>query len=265
MKTAEQKNIKDSSGKQAVSTMVLLLLLAVVSITAATAAWFSIASNTRLSSMGVNLTSGISLRFDLDEHAEFEDYVKSLSFEDIADRILRDTGTDIREASFEPVTTSDYEFYSFENGEAADPVSGVYIEFVLHFMGQKDMYLHLTPAAGKEGEQGTLLSSEDPGLVSAMRISFTAGDETVVYVPDMGDSSYYENGVKLMGLSNDEDDALNDNNTLFFIEEGRDLPVTVRIWLEGTDEDCVNERIGSEYELSMRFEGTDENNVPIVQ
>ncbi|MDD5832936.1 MAG: hypothetical protein PUC98_05615 [Clostridiales bacterium] len=256
-------NNKDISHRQAVTTMLLLLMLAVVSITAATAAWFSIASNTRLGSMGVNLTSGVSLRFDLDEHTEFDDYVKSLSFEDIADRILRDTGTDIRETPIEPVTTYDFEYYTYEDGTPADPAAGSYIEFVLHFMAQRDMFVHLTDDSGKNGEAGTILSSDTPGLVSSMRVSFTADQDTVVFVPDLGDTSYYDNAVRFMGLEVSEATGLNDNNTLFFIEEGVDMPVTVRIWIEGTDEDCTNDLIGSEYELSMRFEGSDENNASI--
>jgi hypothetical protein len=37
-----------------------------------------------------------------------------------------------------------------------------------------------------------------------------------------------------------------------------DKPVTVRIWLEGTDPNCTNMLKGANYSVSMRFEGIEE-------
>ena len=73
-----------STTKKLFATSVLLFLLALVSITAATVAWMTIADRTRVRSMRMEITSGANLRFDLDPHEEFEDYVKTLSFLDIA-------------------------------------------------------------------------------------------------------------------------------------------------------------------------------------
>ena len=68
---------------------VLLALAALVSITAATVAWFTIADFTKVHSMSMEITSGTNLRFDLDAHEQFEEYCKVLSFSQIADRIQR--------------------------------------------------------------------------------------------------------------------------------------------------------------------------------
>ena len=65
---------------------VLLALAALVSIPAATVAWFTIADFTKVHSMSMEITSGTNLRFDLDAHEQFEEYCKVLSFSQIADR-----------------------------------------------------------------------------------------------------------------------------------------------------------------------------------
>ena len=63
--------------------------MALVSVTAATTAWMTIADRTSVRSMRMEIISDSSLRFDLDAHEVFDDYVKTLSFRDISQRILR--------------------------------------------------------------------------------------------------------------------------------------------------------------------------------
>lgn len=218
-------------------TSLLLVLLALVSMTMATYAWFSIADHTRVKSMSMEITTGANLRFDLDAHAVFEDYVKTLSFEEIANRMRGDYGFDMREVPLEPVTTSDYHTFTFEKGKIAERDEGVYLEFWLHFMGLQDMYVHLTPEDSEPGkDDGTKISSENPNLPRAMRISFTVDGSTVVY-----------------------DTAGEPEPELFFLKAEEDLPVLVHIWLEGTDEACTDDLKGADYSISLRFVGTDEN------
>lgn len=71
-------------------TSVLLVLMALVAVTAATVAWFSIADNTRVRSMSLDIVSDVDLRMDLDAHRTIDQYVKTLSFESIAARILQE-------------------------------------------------------------------------------------------------------------------------------------------------------------------------------
>lgn len=170
--------MKQKSSKKLLSTSLLLVLIALVSLTAATTAWMTIADSTRLKTMRLDVTSGANLRFDLDSHETFEEYVKSLRLIDIADRILRDQGYHPRENPLSPVTTTDCIHFTLENGEPAAKES--YMEFVLHFMATDDMVVHLTTA----GEEGTrIFSDEVSDIAKAMRISFTADDSTAVYTP----------------------------------------------------------------------------------
>ena len=111
--------MKQKSSKKLLSTSLLLVLIALVSLTAATTAWMTIADSTRLKTMRLDVTSGANLRFDLDSHETFEEYVKSLRLIDIADRILRDQGYHPRENPLSPVTTTDCIHFTLENGEPA--------------------------------------------------------------------------------------------------------------------------------------------------
>ena len=79
--------MKETNGRKLITTSVLLFLLALVSVTAATAAWMTIADRTRVRSMRMDITTGANLRFDLYPHETFEEYVKTLTFEQIGERI----------------------------------------------------------------------------------------------------------------------------------------------------------------------------------
>lgn len=225
-----------SDGKQMVMTSVLLVFLALVSITAATFAWFTIADRTKVRSMSMDVTTGLNLRFDLDEHPQFEEYVKTLTFEQIAARIQQEKGFDMREVPLEPVTTSDYTVFTLENGTVVDAGKGSYLEFTLHFMATKDMDVRLTGQDSPGKNDGTEISSSNGALPKAMRISFTVESQTVVFDPGMS----------------------NDSGKLFSLKENIDQPVLVHIWLEGTDEACTDALRGADYAIRLRFVGTDE-------
>lgn len=245
--------------KRKVKTSLLALMIAIVSITTATIAWFTIADNTRLRGMGMDITSGQSLRFDLDAHEKYEDYVKTLSFEAICGRILKDTGIDFREKSLEPVTTGDCISFRYEDGSEADRLSGDYMEYTLHFIADHDMNVHITSLSGKDDDAGTLIASQNEDLVRSMRIAFVSDEGTVVYDPYLEVESRTEGNVTYFTIPNADKMVYNETNVLFKLKAGEDKPVRVLVWIEGTDEACSNDLKGTDYSISMRFEGTDEN------
>jgi hypothetical protein len=254
------KQEKNSELRQRGLLSLLLLFLALVGITTATVAWFTIADHTRLNSISMNVTSGVSMRFDLDPHSEFMDYTKTLSFEQIAQRIQRDKGYSMADTPMEPVTTSDGITFTFRDGTVANVNSGVYLEFTLHFMAEKDMVVHLTSSDGAGGAAGTSITSDVPGLPESMRISFTAEGKTYIFDPGLGDNGEIFATGKIFGLPSAANMVYNNINALFPLQEGVDQPVLVRIWLEGTDEACTNALRGSNYALTLRFEGTTQDN-----
>ena len=251
---------KDKTMRKRLLTSVLLVLLALVAVTAATVAWFSIADNTRVRSMSLDIITDVDLRMDLDAHSTIDQYVKTLSFESIAQRIQQEKGFFMQETPLDPVTTSDYSVFTYENGSTVDATKGAYLEFTLHFMAEKDMTVHLTSANSSDGTlDGTLISSRNAALPEAMRISFTADGKTWVYDPGMGNTSDSSSGASVFGLPSAETMTTSDDNAMFALKQGVDKPVLVHIWLEGTDPVCTDELRSSDYEIRLRFTGTDEN------
>lgn len=245
-----------SNTRQMLITSVLLALLALVSVTAATAAWMTIADRTRVRSMRMEITSGSNLRFDLDPHETFEEYVKTLSFTDIAQRIAAEQGFDPQENPLTPVTTTDAVHYQMEDG--AEAQKEYYLEFTLHFMATQDMIVHLTSANSVSGTDGTLIQSSQVGVPEAMRLSFTA-EETSVYDPGLGDTSLETEYGKQFGLPDGGNMTYTDHNALFSLKKEEDKPVVVRVWLEGTDPECNDTIRDTDYKIWLRFMGTDED------
>lgn len=251
---------KDKTMGNRLLTSILLVLLALVAVTAATVAWFSIADNTRVRSMSLDIITDVDLRMDLDAHSTIDQYVKTLSFESIAQRIQQEKGFSMQETPLNPVTTSDYNVFTYENGSTVDAGKGDYLEFTLHFMAEKDMTVHLTSANSSDGAQdGTLITSQNAALPEAMRISFTTDGKTWVYDPGMGNTSEGSSGATIFGLPSADAMTTSDDNAMFELKQGVDKPVLVHIWLEGTDPVCTDELRSSDYEIRLRFTGTDEN------
>ena len=251
---------KNKGMRSRLYTSVLLVLLALVAVTAATVAWFSIADNTKVRSMSLDIITDVDMRMDLDAHDTIDQYVKTLSFEQIAQRIQQEKGFSMADVPLKPVTTSDCSTFSFENGSTVEATSGAYLEFTLHFMAEKDMIVHLTSANSSDGaEDGTLIASQNSQLPPAMRISFTADGQTWVYDPGMGDESQDGGNFKTFGLGSASEMNISDTNALFALKQGQDKPVVVHIWLEGTDVACTDEVQSADYSIRMRFTGTDEN------
>ena len=258
MKQAKEPR-KGRSTRQMLSASVLLVLLALVSISAATLAWFTIADRTRVQSMGMDITTCSNLRFDLDAHSSFDAYVKTLSFEQIAARIRLDKGFDMQSKPLEPVTTDDCMTFILENGTVVQSVSGAYLEFTLHFMAARDMIVHLSSADSGRSQDGTAVSSQTASLPEAMRISFTVGDRVMIYDPGMGGTSVQSGNVRTFGLPAADNMVYNADNELFGLEKLVDQPVLVHVWLEGTDPACTDTLRGTDYSIQLRFVGTDEN------
>jgi len=254
-----EKKKRNTNEKETISTTLIIVLISVVSITVATLAWFSIADATRLSNMRLDITTGKSLRFDLDEHESFEEYASSLSFEKIKNRIKNDSGIDISEVKLEPITTIDGKNFNYEDGTACLIEEEKYYEFTLHFMATTDMNVHLTTLDSKDGNDGTLIESDNPDTPNAMRVCFDTGNSVLVFDPGKDDTVEKTDKISIFGLLPKEKMKYNSTNMLFYLPAEKDVPVKVRIWLEGTDESCTNSIKKSDYSIQLRFEGTDNN------
>ena len=91
-----------------------------------------------------------------------------------------------------------------------------------------------------------------------MRISFTADGQTSVYDPGLGDTTSTAAGYRSFGLPSGDQMTCHDGNALFSLQKDTDKPVTVRIWLEGTDKACTDKLRRADYRIWLRFVGADE-------
>ena len=215
-------------------TSVLLVLLALAAITAATVAWFSIADRTKVRTMSLDIAADVDMRMDLDAHEKFKDYVKKISFESIAARMQRDKGFSMQTTPLEPVTTIDYSTFTYENGTVVPDTKGAYLTFTLHFMAEKDMIVHLNSAdSSVDSADGTRISSGNASLPESVRIAFTADGQTWIYDQGTADTSY----------------------ELFSLKANTDKPVLIHIWMEGTDPSCTDDLKAADYAIRMRFTG----------
>ncbi len=267
MTESKKNNDQDKKNvRQRVYISLMLTLIALVAVTAATVAWFSIADRTKVNTMGLDIVADVEMRMDLDAHETIDQYVRTLSFESIEARIQSEKGFSMSTNPLSPVTTSDYSTFTYENGTVVSDTEGSYLEFTLHFMAAKDMIVHLTSADSDDGKSdGTLVSSSVAALSQAMRISFTADGQTWVYDPGMDATSETQGTAKTFGLASAEDMQLDDANSIFTLKEGVDKAVVVHIWLEGTDPACTDELKKADYSIRLRFTGTDMDGKPFTE
>lgn len=250
------KKENNKTARSRLYTSALLVLLALVAVTAATVAWFSIADRAKVKTMSLDIVTDADLRMDLDPHSTINQYVKTLSFEQIAARIQQEKGFSMETTPLEPVTTTDYKTFTYEDGKTAENTSGVYLEFTLHFMAAKDMIVHLTSANSSSGaEDGTLVMSQNTALPESMRIAFSADEKTWNYDPGMDSTSTTEGSARTFGLPDASSMKVNEDNAMFSLKEGQDKAVEVHIWIEGTDPACTDELRGSDYSIRLRFTG----------
>ena len=237
-------------------TSVLLVLMAFVAITAATVAWFSIADKTKVKTMSLDIAADTDLRMDLDAHAKISQYVKTLSFQDIAKRMQSEKGFSMENTPLEPVTTADQNTFTYEDGTVVPDTKGAYLTFTLHFMAEKDMIVHLNSADSSDGAgDGTNISSSNAELPEAMRISFTADGQTWIYDQGMGDTLSTSGTATTFGLPSMGSTRINSNNAMFSLKKNTDKPVLVHIWMEGTDPACTDSLKSADYAIRMRFTG----------
>ena len=107
------------------------------------------------------------------------------------------------------------------------------------------MLVHLTEENSSADEaDGTAVDSQNPELPQAMRIAFTADGKTTVYDP---------------GKHREK------KQLLFSLKKEEDKEVKVHIWLEGTDPACTDALRNADYEIRLRFDGTDLDGKPFSQ
>lgn len=235
-------NKKKMSSATLLGASIRLFIVALVAVSTITFAWFTISDNTRVSMLSMDVTTGKSLRIDVEPHDLYEDYKQSLPWADINDYVKAHRNVDYDTVPLVPVTSNDAKNFYTQKGAPVYTDQLQYIEYVLHFKSQDHVLVHLTEANSAQADDGTKILSPTPALPGAMRIGFEMPDGSVHIYRTNSNIDYMQQDKSTM---------------LFDLPADTDLPVTVRIWIEGTDPACTNALKGKDYTLMMRFIATD--------
>lgn len=246
-----------------------LSILAVLGLTTATYAWFTVNTFAGVQDFELNISTGEDLRVSMENHgSDIEQYVHVITNEMI-DGYLRKYNTSLKDMILAPVTTNNGSSFTFENGAAVkENERGTYLEFKCWFIGTRDMYVHLTTEGVEndetKGVPTTKASTTSPApqsdVVRAMRMAFdTDTDGVKTWEPNKGTPA---TRLTTFDLPSGEMDY-NNSNQLFSLDKLTPKQATLRLWLEGEDPECDNDIKGANLSVELSFVGCDENGTPI--
>lgn len=277
--TENKKNVRSDRKRKAgadVRGKVITLCLCIALLGTATYAWFTVSNTPRVTNLA--LIAGTS------GNLKIADYEQG-PYGDVLD-LSTGSGGNMRDVVLNPTTTQNgRDFYSPVYTETR--VTGVEdisaSELNTNYVYEKVFYLRAETEntsrsrtrrfdvyfAGTHSDGGTYINNAggDSSAACAVRISFTLADgTTVIYEPN---SDVHVNGVSasnnlasgyggyttLQQSSNRRFAGSSDNNSqrLFTVTENTPMQVTMRVWIEGTDQDCINDISASEIIGQIQF------------
>lgn len=246
-----------------------LSILAVLGLTTATYAWFTVNTFAGVQDFELNISTGEDLRVSMENHgSDIEQYVHVITNEMI-DGYLRKYNTSLKDMILAPVTTGNGSTFTFQHGEhVKENEQGTFLEFKCWFIGTRDMYVHLTTEGVEndetKGVPTTKASTTSPApqsdVVRAMRMAFdTDTDGVKTWEPNKGTPA---TRLTTFDLPSGEMDY-NNSNQLFSLDKLTPKQATLRLWLEGEDPECDNDIKGANLSVELSFVGCDENGTPI--
>lgn len=304
MKKEEQKEKNLVKKAKKMRSMIMMMLLCVLMLSAATYAWFTLSNTAKISNltMTVGEATGLQIAKDTGTGSAHTPgtYSSVLNFEDGVDPNYKITGLLL------PATTTDGQTFLMpvydEDGKvsgskAADKHltnatsqatdEGYYYEttFYLKALGENSIHIKLKDGAtlpntgiaeNSNTATGTYVlakngSTKNKGYLGsqAIRISLTAGTNTLVYEPNSdvhgssGMSAALANGVSFSPVASTSvqisTGAFSSQSKYLTLAGNTDTLVTMRIWIEGTDDDCVNEISLNDIIAQLMFEEVSTN------
>ena len=244
-----------------------LSILAVLGLSTATFAWFTVNTFAGVSDFELKISTGEELRVSMEAHgSDIDRYVYEIT-NDMINSHLRKYDTSLDDMMLHPVTTTDGSKFTYQYGGEAEPNDNAsYLEVECYFIATKEMWVHLTTERGSEdsADSGTAVSTSSPApqsdITSAIRIDFeTADDGVKTWEPNKGSQV---TSLTTFDLPSG-DMVYNDDNNLFHLEKLTPKKVTFRLWMEGEDPECDNDVMGANLTVRMSFVGCDRNNNPI--
>jgi hypothetical protein len=243
-----------------------LSILAVLGLTTATYAWFTVNTFAGVEDFELDIATGEDLRISMENHgSDIEQYVHVLT-NPMIDSYLRKYDTSIKDMILSPVTTTNGRDYTFQHGSKASE-NKAYLEFKCWFIATTDMYVHLTTEGTDDDEHahilGTSVTTSSPApqsdVVKAIRMSFDTDDGYKTYEPNKGTPATRLTTFDLPKGTMD----YNDSNQLFHLDKLTPKQATLRLWAEGEDPECDNDVQRANLKIELSFLGCDENGNPI--
>lgn len=251
--------------KTKLKTVVLLFLIALLTLSTATLAWFTLNTFSAVDKLEMQVTTGADLRVAIENlGTDISKYYKVLTNE-MVNQHLRTANTEISKILLDPLTSSDgVNLFTQKHVQKAGNTGG-YLEFPIYFIASKEMYVHLTTDGVEEQNMpGTSVTTTETGLkadvVNAVRVSFAPVDDAVkIYEPNKGTPVANQSTF-------DISKPMNYSNATRFLHLDPLSPkqVMVRLWIEGEDPQCDDDIQSAQLTVALTFCGTDENNVPIA-
>ncbi len=242
-------------------TTFMLCIIALLVLITSTMAWFTLNSFSSVENIQMDITTGVDLRVDMENHgSDIELYKKEITNEMINGYLTSKNKDTLADQLLDPVTTRNGIAFESEKGATRQPNENSYLEFECYFISSKDMWVHLSSDDANDME-GTSVTTTETGLkaevVQAVRVSFDDGDGAVIYEPNKSGSAV--NGQTTFDLATPM--VYSNDTRLFYLNELEPIKVTIRVWAEGNDPQCDDDIQSANMTFNLLFSGTDENNV----
>lgn len=244
--------------------IVFLSILAILGLTTATYAWFTVNTFAGVQDFELQVSTGDDLRVSMENHGSDIDQYTHVITNDMINSYLRSKyNKTIDDIILDPVTTNDGKTFAYQDGTRVEANGDEsYFEFECYFIATRDMHVHLTTeAADENGRQsgasgGTEVSSESPApqndVVRACRIGFEGENNPVkTFEPNKNGQS---TSLSTFDLPSG-DMNYSDDNSLFTLDKLTPKKVTVRLWLEGEDPECDNDIQRANLKVKLSFVG----------
>ena len=238
-------------------TRLVLLFISFMSLVLVTFAWFTISTLANVEKLDMTIGTAPDLRISTENHgSNFKQYVKTVTGQMIDKELTDRFNTTMKDQVLDPVTSSNGRAFKSRSGREMERNKNTFLEFDLYLISTKDLTVHITNDADNENRiKGTHVSTKETGdkadIVKAVRFSFTNEDgRTIIYEPNKGSAVA---GQTTFDLSRPM--TYSDANKVCDLKKLTPQKVTVRVWFEGEDPECVNKIQESTMEAILTFGG----------
>lgn len=236
----------------------ILLLISFMCLVMVTFAWFTISTLANVERLEMQIGTAPDLRISTQNHgSNWDSYLKTVTGAMIDKELTDRFNTTMNDQIMDPVTSSNGTRFYLQNGTEMERNKNSFLEFDLYLIANKDLNVHLTSKGedGTNGIKGTSVSTRETGdkadVIRAVRFSFTnEANQTVIWEPNKGTAVANQ---KTFDFSNPM--VYNNSNQICALKKLQPQRVTVRVWFEGEDPECVNKIQEAAMEAILTFGG----------